>query len=119
MAEVIPTSVGTPQLNSPGGLMVAESILDINFEGKCSSWASRSQNFACGACNNGYVKRSENGLFLFSVWGAPRPWGGASTFREIKNAPPGAVDSAVRSYEVLRPIPSSHISSRTAHSANS
>ena len=45
------TSVGIPRLNPPGGLMVAEAILDLNFQRKCSSWPSRSQTFACGACN--------------------------------------------------------------------
>ena len=53
-AEATLSSVVTPQLNPPGGLMIADAILDLNFQRKCSFWASRSQNFACGA-GNGYV----------------------------------------------------------------
>ena len=46
--------------------MVPEAVLAFKNEGKCSLWASSSQNFACGACN-GYVtvrKRSVFGLCL-------------------------------------------------------
>ena len=32
VAEAILTSIGTPQLNSPGGSMGAEAILDHNFK---------------------------------------------------------------------------------------
>ena len=48
--------------------MVTEDILTSKIEGKCSSWASSFQIFACVACN-GYVT-VRNGLFLFFVSGA-------------------------------------------------
>ena len=87
-------------------------VCEATFQRKCSSWASRYQNFAgtlgvsaCGACN-GYVCRCYRGvngstvnvkgakdLFLFSVLGGrgPRPRGRAGKKREIKNAPPCTV----------------------------
>ena len=71
VAEAILTSVGTPQLNPPGGSMVAEAILDLNFQRKCSSWASGSQNFACGACN-GYLTVRIRSVFVF-CGGGPGP----------------------------------------------
>ena len=44
VTEAILTSVGTPQLNPPGGTMGAEAIQDLNFQKKSSSWASSPQN---------------------------------------------------------------------------
>ena len=65
------TSVETPGLNPPGGLMVAKAILTFKNEGKCSSWASRSQNLACGACNGCVTVRKR--FVLFFVLGGPGP----------------------------------------------
>ena len=56
--------------------MVAEAILDLNFQRKCSSWASRSQNFACGACN-GYVTVRKRFVFVFCGGGPGLPRGRA------------------------------------------
>ena len=55
--------------------MIAEAILDLNFQRKCSFWASRSQNFACGACN-GYVTVRKRFVFVF-YGGGPSPSEGA------------------------------------------
>ena len=71
VAEAILTSVGTPQLNPPGGSMVPEAALAFKNEGKCSFWASSSQNFACGACN-GYVTVRKRYVFVF-CGGGPGP----------------------------------------------
>ena len=46
--------------------MVPEAVLAFKNEGKCSFWASGSQNFACGACN-GYVTVRKRYVFIF--WG--------------------------------------------------
>ena len=45
VAESILTSVGTPRLNPPGDWMGAEALLDLNFQGKSSSWASSPPKF--------------------------------------------------------------------------
>ena len=56
--------------------MVAEAILDLIFQRKCSSWASRSQNFACGACN-GCVTVRKRFVFVFCLGGPSPPRGRA------------------------------------------
>ena len=56
--------------------MVAEAILDLNFQRKCSSWASGSQNFACGACN-GCVTVRKRFVFVFCLGGPSPPRGRA------------------------------------------
>ena len=49
--------------------MVAEAILQLNFQRKCSSWASMHQNFACNGyvtVKNGYVTVKNDLLLFFS-----------------------------------------------------
>ena len=59
-------------------------------QGKCSSWASSPQNFACGACN-GYVTVRKRSVFVF-CWGGPGP------------SDPGGGDPLNERSKTLRPV---------------
>ena len=68
VTEAILTSVGTAQLNPPGGTMGAEAIQDLNFQENPHLGPPALKTFACGASNG---RNGRNGrLFLFFAQGA-------------------------------------------------
>ena len=70
VTEAILTSVGTPQLNPPGGTMGAEAIQDLNFQKNPHLGPPALKTFAC-ACGASNGRNGRNGrLFLFFAQGA-------------------------------------------------
>ena len=86
-AEAILTSVGNPQLNPPGGSMVSEATLALNFQGNAHLGPPALKIFACGAC-----KGQKTVPILFFAQGARGLRGGrrGPTDREIKKSRPCA-----------------------------